>query len=96
MDQTDYTPSRPCSTPHLTQHVVTVARSDRWQAHYRLQELGIACTCSENGQLQVEVNGPIAVAQLWSVLQQLTRSRKQLSSWLEQCWNLPTAYEDSY
>lgn len=76
------------SQPDFSQQFISIARSDRWQAYHRLQELDISCTCLADGRFQVEVNSPIAVIQLWSVLQQLTRSRQQLSHWLEHCWNL--------
>lgn len=91
MDQTS-SRRRPSSSDvsqgNLSQQVISIARSDRWQAYHRLQELGISCNCLADGQFQVEVNSPIAVIQLWSVLQQLTCSRQQLSHWLEQCWKL--------
>jgi len=86
MDQTS-SRRRPASS-NFSQQIISIARSDRWQAYHRLQELDISCTCLSDGRFQVEANSPIAVIQLWSVLQQLTCSRQQLSHWLEQCWNL--------
>lgn len=74
--------------PKPTQQIVSIARSDRWQAYHRLQELGIPCTCLADGRLQVEVTSPMATIQLWSVLQQLTQSRQHLLTRLERCWNL--------
>lgn len=83
----DQTSSRP-NTSNASQQIVSIARSDRWQAHHRLQELGIACTCLADGRLQVEVNSPLSVVQVRSVLQQFTCSRQQLSNWLDHCWHL--------
>ncbi|NJO39619.1 MAG: hypothetical protein HC865_02730 [Cyanobacteria bacterium RU_5_0] len=70
----------------LNAHLISIARCDRWCAYYRLQELEIPCLCPEDGSLRVEVNSPIAILQLRSVIQQLTASRQQLINWLEYCW----------
>jgi hypothetical protein len=69
---------------------VSVTRSDRWQAYQRLQELDIACACPVDGSLQVNLNTPLAAIQLWSVVKQLTTSRRDLSDWLKHCWSLPS------
>lgn len=61
--------------------------ADRWFIHRRLQQLEISCQCSSNQPLVVEINSPVAVAQLWSVLRQLTGSRQELIAWLETCWH---------
>jgi hypothetical protein len=71
----------------LTVQVQTVSRCDRWQAQQRLQDLSIPCHCSADGHLIVEVNNPLAIVQLKSVVQQLTDSRAQLINWLERCWD---------
>jgi hypothetical protein len=65
---------------------VTIARCDRWQLHQRLSELDISCTCTSEGGLQVDINYPIELVQLQSVIQQLTASRINLIVWLERCW----------
>uniref|UniRef100_A0A832H533 Uncharacterized protein n=1 Tax=Oscillatoriales cyanobacterium SpSt-402 TaxID=2282168 RepID=A0A832H533_9CYAN len=73
----------------LTVQVSTISRCDRWQASQRLQELSIPCTCSTDGQLHVEINHPIDVLQLKSVIEQLTATRPDLIHWLERCWQIP-------
>jgi hypothetical protein len=89
MDQLSSRPQFSADRSHdRSQQIITIARCDRWQAYYRLQELQIPCICLEDGRLQVEVNTPNAAIQLWSVMQQLTRTRQQLSDWLERCWQL--------
>lgn len=72
----------------LTVQVLTISRCDRWQAYQRLQELDIPCQCLPDGRLGVEINHPIALWQIRSVVQQLTASRTELIAWLEQCWQI--------
>lgn len=66
--------------------LIKIARCDRWQAHQRLEELGIFSSCLADGSFQVEVYSPLTVVQLQSVLCQLTAPRQQLIDRLEQCW----------
>ncbi|MGQ9870882.1 Asr1405/Asl0597 family protein [Leptodesmis sp.] len=82
---------QPSCTPSLTVPILTIARCDRWLACQRLQDLSIPCHCTEDGCLQVEVTHPTAIAQVRSVIQQLTASRTVLVDWLEQCWHQPAA-----
>lgn len=70
----------------LTVQVPTISRGDRWLAYQRLQELNIPCQCRPDGRLGVEINHPIDLLQLRSVVQQITASRAELINWLEQCW----------
>ncbi|WP_421654855.1 Asr1405/Asl0597 family protein [Leptothermofonsia sp. ETS-13] len=72
----------------LTVQVFSVSRCDRWQARERLQALSIPCHCTADGCLVVEINSPLAVIQLKSVVQQLTASRAELVNWLENCWEM--------
>ena len=65
---------------------VEVDWADRWQVYKRLQELDIPCSCETNQPLRVETNTPLAMVQLWSVIQQLTASRQDLIWSLECCW----------
>jgi hypothetical protein len=60
--------------------------SPLWQAYQRLQELGIPCQCCGNGYLQVVIDNPTAALQLWSVVRQMTASRRELTDWLQRCW----------
>jgi hypothetical protein len=81
-------PSCPSS---LAVPVLTISRCDRWLACQRLQDLSIPCYCTEDGSLHVEVTHAAAIAQVKSVIQQLTASRTVLIDWLEQCWEQPEA-----
>jgi hypothetical protein len=72
----------------LSRQTVAISRCDRWQAHQRLRDLGISCSCSGDGALQVEINSVVEACQLRSVVQQLTAPRHQLVDWLEACWLL--------
>jgi hypothetical protein len=66
--------------------VIRISRSERWSVHQRLTELEISSTCLPDGSLSVEINHPLSLIQLRSVLQQSSASRYMLLRWLEQCW----------
>jgi len=68
--------------------VSTIDRCDRWQVSQRLQELNISCQCASDGQLTIEIQHPIDILQLRSVIQQSTASRTDLLDWLERCWQV--------
>ncbi len=72
---------------HLKEYV-EIQCEDRWQAYRRLQELEIPSACSAYKPLQVQVNSPLAIAQIWSVIRQNSLPRKMLATCLEQCWQL--------
>ncbi|MCL1469267.1 Asr1405/Asl0597 family protein [Argonema antarcticum] len=72
----------------VARQVVGIPRGDRWQAYQRLRSLEIPCCCSLQGSLEVEVNTPLAAIQLWSVMGQMTRPRRELAVWLDRCWQL--------
>jgi hypothetical protein len=80
---------QPSCKSSLTVPVLTISRCDRWLACQRLQDLSIPCYCTEDGYLHVEVAHPTAIAQVKSVIQQLTAPRTALVGWLEQCWKQP-------
>lgn len=65
---------------------IAIARCDRRQIAQRLQDLDLACTCLDDGSLQVDISYPIAALQLWSVMQQFTAPRSALVARLTQCW----------
>ncbi|MBW4576752.1 MAG: hypothetical protein KME08_15875 [Aphanothece sp. CMT-3BRIN-NPC111] len=67
---------------------VEVNRADRWQVYLRLQQLDIPCVCTTNQPLRVQIQTTAAAVQLWSVVRQLTATRRELAFWLEQCWHL--------
>jgi hypothetical protein len=77
---------KPFSSEVEKNFVLGVEWVNRWQVYQRLQELDIPCSCAPNQPLRVEINNPLAVVQIWSVIQQLTASRQDLIFSLEQCW----------
>ncbi|QZZ20722.1 hypothetical protein J5X98_26460 [Leptothermofonsia sichuanensis E412] len=77
----------PSQLESLTVQLLSVSRCDRWQASQRLQALSIPCYCSSDGLLVVEVDSPLDILQLRSVVHQLTASRVELIDWLERCWD---------
>ncbi|MEO1591715.1 MAG: Asr1405/Asl0597 family protein [Cyanobacteria bacterium J06632_22] len=62
--------------------------ADRWQAYFRLCELGITCRCCAHQPLEVDVASPQAAVQIYSVLRQSNHTRLELADWLERCWML--------
>ena len=65
---------------------VQIVKSDRWSVYYRLQDLGVSCTCELHQPLRIEITTPLAAIQVWLVVRQETLSRNQLINWLENCW----------
>ena len=59
---------------------------ERWNVFSRLRELSIPCDCGYGQPLQVEVVGPTAALQIWSVVRRLTSSREAAVEALENCW----------
>ena len=74
-------------------HIVDIKYTERWQIHRRLQELEIPCHCSTNQPLQVEIDSPLAIAQLCSVVELSTAPRSELIARLENCWKLKSSQE---
>lgn len=66
--------------------IVEVNWEDRWLIYQRLQELGISCWCGTEQPLRVQVRTATDMAQLASVLKQITASRHYLVTSLERCW----------
>jgi hypothetical protein len=58
----------------------------RWDAYHRLQSLQIACECSTERPLRVEIATPSDLIQVWSVLRSSHSPRSYLVGWLETCW----------
>ena len=84
----DHSVSQSLQFQPSAKQTISISRSDRWQAYYRLQELDISCECLADGRFQVDISSPIAALQLWSVLKHLTEPRQHLATWLERCWEL--------
>ena len=64
---------------------ILVECENRWRVYRRLLELGIPCWCTGYQPLQVQIESPLAIAQLWSVVKQVTMPRQHLVDWLEAC-----------
>ncbi len=78
--------SSPSSQPII--HPVDIKNTERWSIYHRLQQLEIPCRCSTNQPLEVELDNPSAIAQLYCVVKQSTASRSELIDWLDDCWRL--------
>ena len=70
----------------IPDRVLEVKWSSRWQVFRRLKELDIACQCSTNQPLLVNVRSPITVVSIWSVLKQHNATRQESIDWLDRCW----------
>ena len=68
--------------------IVQVSWLDRWQVYKRLQELEIPCWCAVDEPLRAQISTAKQVAQLASVLRQVSASRGELVQWLECCWQI--------
>jgi len=64
---------------------IELDQGDRWQAYYRLLDLGILCNCSTGKPLKVSINTPTDALQVWSVARQQLDSRQNLAKWLNKC-----------
>ncbi len=59
---------------------------DRWSIHRRLQELNIPANCPSDGTLRVDVNYPLALLLVRSVILKFSLPRQESVDWLERCW----------
>lgn len=75
----------PSNSKPEAEQIIEIAFADRWQVYQRLQELGISCQCGTNQPLMAEIDNVAAAIQLWSIVRQLTVSRRELAYWLEGC-----------
>ncbi len=77
------------NVPHLEPKsfaVCSMQRCDRWSIYHRLQELNIACACSADGNLWIEVNHAIDLVLARSTVRQFLTSRQDDIDWLNRCW----------
>lgn len=68
------------------EEIINLSPWERWEVYHRLQALDIECKCSSHKPLQVFIDSPDQLLQLWGVLRQVQASRASLVSWLETCW----------
>ncbi len=64
----------------------------RWAVYKRLQELAIPCICRYGQALQVSVQTPTDLLQVWSVIRQVTVPRYTSVHYLQRCWEKPLSY----
>lgn len=67
---------------------IGVKWASRWEVYRRLKSLGIDCQCATNEPLLVNLDSPITLIQIWSVVRQSNVERVQLVDWLDNCWKL--------
>jgi len=70
----------------MSNSILAVKWSCRWDVFRRLKALDIECQCSTNEPLLVNLHSPVTVVQVWSVLKQTNASRNELIDWLNHCW----------
>ena len=68
--------------------MVEIDCCERWEAFFRLQELGIACDCKSYQPLKVHVASVNDAIQVWCITTRLTKSRQELAAWLDNCLSL--------
>ena len=68
--------------------MVEIDCCERWEAYFRLQELGIACDCKSHQPLKVDVTSANEAIQVWCITNRLSKSRQHLATWLESCLTL--------
>lgn len=68
--------------------VVGVSQIDRWLVYRRVQQLELTCQCFANKPLEVEIGNTQEAIQLWSVVKQITSSRRELIDWVDRCWQM--------
>jgi hypothetical protein len=76
------------SAPEKTRRAITVKWAYRWEVFRRLKALEIDCQCSTNEPLLVDLDSPMTLIQVWSVIRQSTAERHQLIDWLNDCWKI--------
>ena len=68
--------------------MVEIDCCERWEAFFRLKELGIACDCKSHQPLKVHVVSANDAIQVWCITNRLTKSRQELAAWLDSCFSL--------
>ena len=68
--------------------MVEIDCCERWEAFFRLKELGIACDCKSHQPLKVQVVSANDAIQVWCITNRLTKSRQELAAWLDSCFSL--------
>ncbi len=65
--------------------MVTINCNNRWEAYFRLKELGIPCECKSYQPLKVKITSANDAIQVWCLTHRLTKSRQDLAHGLENC-----------
>mgnify|MGYP006156418269 CR=1 FL=1 len=74
--------------PSEGEKIFPLSAWERWQLYHRLQALDIEDKCSLHKLLQVRIDSPAQLLQLWIVLRQVEAYRGSLIGWLETCWQV--------
>ena len=83
------------SAPHRGQ-VIAVPLGERWSIQRRLQELHITCACPADGTLRVDIDHPVELMLVHSVVHRFTAPRQAKASWLERCWKTQVTCTTDY
>lgn len=75
-------------------YCLQIPLGERWRIGRRLVELGIPAVCTGEGHLQVQVDTPLTLVQVRSVIRQYTARRRELLDSLEICWQLNAGGQD--
>jgi hypothetical protein len=75
--------------PNLLTPIAPTDWIQRWEIYHRLQSLEIDCQCGVNQPLQVAIESPLDLLQVWAIVRQMGSSRQELIDRLENCWQLP-------
>ncbi|NEP59651.1 MAG: hypothetical protein F6K31_22000 [Symploca sp. SIO2G7] len=65
--------------------MVEIDCCDRWEAYFRLQELGITCECKSYQPLKVHIASANDAIQVWCLITRLAKPHHELACWLEHC-----------
>lgn len=68
--------------------MVTIDCCNRWEAYFRLQELGLACECKSHQPLKVSITSANDAIHVWCLTTRLAKSRQDQAHWLERCLTL--------
>lgn len=69
----------------LIEPIHSIPHTDRWYVYQRLCELDIYVECFKDGALYVQVDSPMTLIQVWSVIYRFTAVHQRLVDRLERC-----------
>ncbi len=78
---------------HGQEQMIPITSDDRWQVYFRLKALGVTCCCQSHQALEVQVQSPLDVIQIWAVVQAVDAPRGDRVARLERSWRLPAGIQ---